>query len=138
MVLIEGTCTFGGGLLRRGCGAEPSGQCVYCGEPFCAEHGEHGEDYHEVCMRSNCQEKYRDVHDHQAWIRQQRPLNDMSMCADDSCGERMLHACQRCDLRFCAEHVQRKEISEHTLFEGKKRVMLLLCTHCAERRRIWD
>lgn len=138
MVLVEGTCTYGGGILRRSCGEPASGLCVYCGEPFCSEHGQRHPDYHEICVRPECQDKYNDVQHHRVWIEQQRPRNDLSMCAQDGCDERMQHLCQRCRLRFCSEHLQTKPVMETGLLGERSRVTLLLCEHCAERRRIWD
>jgi hypothetical protein len=136
-VLIEGTCTHGGGFLRRSCGATPIGQCVYCGEPFCERHGELGAEFHEVCSRPTCQAKYRDVHEHLAWIEEHRAPNSVSMCAEDLCEERMQHACQRCLLRFCEAHLHVRQVLERR--ETPPRQMsLLLCTHCTARRRLWD
>ncbi|MEX2446445.1 MAG: hypothetical protein WD734_03820 [Dehalococcoidia bacterium] len=137
MVLIEGSCTLGGGFLRRACGKEPVGQCVYCGAPFCNEHGEHGEDYHEICARPVCQAKYQDVRDHREWIEAHRYRNATSLCGEDGCEERMQHSCQRCRLRFCELHLQMRPVIERRP-SGTEKVMLMLCVHCGERRRLWD
>ena len=136
-MLIEGTCTIGGGFLRRTCGKTPVGQCVYCGAPFCAEHGEHGADFHEVCARAICRAKYQDVRDHREWIEDHRIANATSVCAQDECGERMQHEGQRCHLRFCAEHLRVRPVVEQRQGHTEK-VMLMLCVHCTARRRLWD
>ena len=136
-MLVEGTCTTGGGFLRHACGAEPVGQCVYCGAPFCAQHGELGEDYHEVCARMACQAKYRDVREHREWVRQHRFANATSVCAGDACHERMQHACQRCQLRFCTEHLRMAPVVDRR-YRPPRRVTLMLCLHCGARRRLWD
>ena len=136
-MLLEGACTFGGGFLRRSCGAPPIGQCVYCGEVFCERHGELGPEFHQVCSRPACQAKYIDVQHHQAWIEEHRAANRVSMCAEDLCEERMQHSCQRCQLRFCDEHLRVRQVLERR--ESPPREMsLLLCAHCTARRRIWD
>ena len=136
-MLIEGTCTSGGGFLRRACGAPPVGQCVYCGEPFCERHGELGADHHEVCSRSSCRTRYADVQRHLAWVAQCRPRNDISMCAEDGCMERMAHQCQRCHLRFCEAHMRASDIVDR-LQHPPRRMRLLMCGHCIDRRRIWN
>lgn len=138
MVLIEGVCTFGGGFLRRSCGRPASGQCVYCGEKFCPDHGEHLENYHEVCGRSACQTKYQDVNEHRQWLDDRRPRNALSMCAEEACAERMVHECQRCRLHFCADHLQQRQIAERTREGGTTRALRIVCEHCADRRRIWE
>lgn len=136
-LLIEGTCTHGGGLLRKPCGLAASGQCVYCGEPFCERHGDRGADYHEVCQRKACQAKFADVRDHKAWIVDHAYANATGMCAVDECGTRMEHGCERCRLRFCGEHLRLKSVVEERGLRKQKR-SLLLCPHCRERRKIWD
>ena len=136
-MLIEGACTLGGGFLRRACGAAPIGQCVYCGAPFCAQHGELGPGYHEVCSRAACQAKFADVRAHRAWIDGHRGPNTVSMCAHDDCRERMLHQCQRCQLRFCNEHLKAGSVLEQR-YDPPRKMTLLLCMHCIARRRLWD
>jgi len=136
-VLIEGTCTSGGGFLRRACGADPVGQCVYCGAPFCANHGVLGVDHHEVCSRSSCRAKYLDLLAHQAWLVEHRPRNASSMCAEDACENRLEHQCQRCQLRFCEAHLKAGTVTERRV-DPPVRIQLMLCPHCTARRRIWD
>jgi hypothetical protein len=136
-VLIQGACTYGGGFFRRACGGSPAGQCVYCGGPFCAAHGEHGADYHEVCVRTGCQAKYRDVQQHRDWIIAHRHANRGGRCADDGCDQPMEHMCERCRLRYCRDHLRLKQVIEQK-GDRKQRRTLLLCPHCRERRRIWD
>lgn len=136
-MLIEGTCTSGGGLFRKACGRPATGQCVYCGEPFCDRHGEHGEEYHEVCDRKACLAKYADVRQHKRWVQAHAHWNRDGLCAEDACESRMEHACERCRLRFCPEHLRLKSVIEEQGTRRRKRT-LLLCPHCRERRKIWD
>ncbi|MFA7249277.1 MAG: hypothetical protein WC273_06535 [Dehalococcoidia bacterium] len=136
-MLIEGTCTVGGGFLRRGCGAAAIGQCVYCGGPFCEVHGELGPDYHEVCSRQSCQAKFADVTRHREWVEAHRASNSVSICAEDGCSERMQHVCQRCQLRFCEAHLRSGSVVEQR-YHPPRKVRLVLCAHCSGRRRIWD
>ncbi len=136
-MLIEGTCTHGGGFLRRACGAQPVGQCVYCGQPFCDRHGDLWPEFHEVCARPACQAKYADVQQHRTWIEEHRGFNRVSVCAEDECQERMQHSCQRCQLRFCDEHLHVRQVMERRESPPRE-VSLLLCAHCTVRRRIWD
>lgn len=136
-VRIEGTCALGGGFLRRACGDAPIGQCVYCGAPFCGKHGEIGPEYHEVCSRGACQAKFADVRDHRRWVDAHEAANGFSMCAEDGCDERMQHACQRCNLRFCEAHLKSGTVVEHR-YDPPRKVTLIICAHCTARRRIWD
>ncbi len=138
MVLIEGTCTFGGGFLRRECGQTAAGQCVYCGEKFCTDHGDRYPDYHEICARSACQAKYDDVNSHRMWVDERRPRNDTAMCAEDGCLDRMQHECQRCKLRFCDDHLHQRHVPERNRQGKVTKVLRIVCEHCAERRRIWE
>ena len=134
---IEGVCTLGGGFLRRACGAPPIGQCVYCGAPFCEQHGELGPDHHEVCSRPACAAKFKDVRAHRDWIDAHRAPNRLSMCAQDDCTERLQHQCQRCQLRFSDQHLKAGSVLEQRYVPPRK-VTLLLCAHCTVRRRLWD
>lgn len=136
-MLIEGTCASGGGFLRHACVADPVGQCVYCGAPFCANHGVLGVDHHEVCSRSSCRAKYLDLLAHQAWLVEHRPRNASSMCAEDACENRLEHQCQRCQLRFCEAHLKAGTVTERRV-DPPVRIQLMLCPHCTARRRIWD
>lgn len=134
---VEGACSFGGGFLRRACGRDAVGVCVYCAEPFCAGHGTLHPDYYEVCQRKGCVAKFADVGAHRVWLEAHLPSNGMSMCADDGCEERMQHACERCRLRFCDEHLVDRQVTERRL-EGEVRLVQMMCHHCAARRTLWD
>ncbi len=136
-VLVEGTCTYGRAFLRRGCARPAVGQCVYCGERFCAEHGVRGEDYIEVCRRRTCQLKFQDVQQHQAWRERAAVSNRTSVCATEECEERMAHRCERCRLMFCGEHLRPRTVVEHGA-DGSRQVTVLLCPHCMARRGLWD
>lgn len=136
-MLVDGSCTDGRGFLRRACGRPAVGQCVYCGERFCAEHGVRGEDYIEVCRRRTCQAKLADVREHQAWRELAAVSNRTSVCAHEDCGERMAHRCERCRLMFCAEHLRPRTIVEHA-HEGDRQISVMLCAHCMSRRGLWD
>ena len=136
-MLIEGTCTMGGGFLRRACGASPAGQCVYCGAPFCDRHGELAADYHEVCARPTCRAKFEDVALHRAWVEEHSTPNTYSICAEEQCTERMQHVCQRCQLRYCDAHLKPANVTEQR-YDPPRRVVLMLCAHCVSRRKLWD
>ena len=92
--------------------------CVYCGAPFCEEHGERHEDYADVCLRKRCRTKYGDVHEHQ------------------DCRERMQHRCARCLLQFCDEHVGERDTID-TNNPKRAEVRALVCDHCHDRRKLW-
>ena len=134
---VEGTCSSGGGFLRRACGRDAVGVCVYCAEPFCSDHGRVHPEYYEVCQRKDCLTKFADVGAHHRWLDTHRWANSTSMCAEDECQERMQHSCQRCRLRFCDTHLIDKAVTEFRL-EGRVRTVQLMCPHCAERRVLWD
>jgi hypothetical protein len=110
---------------------------VYCGEPFCEHHGKRGADYADVCDRRECVAKQRDVEAHIAW--RQRVLlvfNRVSVCALESCDQRMRHECSRCRVMFCADHVKEMDVADRST-RPPQRSRALVCAHCAERASIW-
>ncbi len=123
--------------MRRGCYREAVSDCVYCARPFCAEHGERGEDYTDVCARKRCRKKLLDLRAHSQWRGRVSGSNRVSVCATEDCAERMRHQCSRCRLLFCREHVRDREIGDHSVQPAAK-VLALVCIHCSERRKIWD
>lgn len=131
------TCVFGSGFLRRGCRRDAITDCVYCGRPFCEEHGERAEDYMDVCAGKRCSEKLLDVREHRAWRLRVAQANRVSVCALDDCAERMRHECSRCRLLFCAGHVNEREISDHSMQPSAK-MIAVVCIHCHDRRKLWD
>ena len=138
-MLIEGACAIGGGFLRRACGAEPIGQCVYCGAPFCADHGELHADHYEVCSRTTCRAKFADIRAHREWVLERQGRNASAMCAEDGCSDRMEHLCERCRLRFCHAHVKSGTVIEQRSDPPRReRVAAIMCGHCTARRRLWD
>ena len=132
----EGTCSHGGGLLRRGCGREAVGSCVYCGRMFCAAHGRRGADYADTCSRRPCRAKLRDVEAHVKWKQQVGQSNRVAVCAREQCSERMRHRCSRCHLMFCEEHV--RLVRAPTGRSTRRMARTLICGHCFDRRRLWD
>jgi hypothetical protein len=130
-------CAFSHGFLRSGCGRDASGQCVYCGETFCDEHGIHGEDYLEVCDRWKCRAKLDDVRLHQDWVSRMRSANDVQICAGEWCRVPMQHQCMRCRLMFCTEHLRAMEIKERR-YDPPRQMAAVLCEHCVARRKLWD
>ena len=137
MVLLGVRCAFSRGFLRGRCGRDASGQCVYCGDAFCGDHGVHGEDYLEVCKRAKCRAKLDDVRSHQEWVRRVRDANDLKICAIEECRVPMQHQCTRCRLIFCTGHLQAMEITERR-HDPPRQVAAVLCDHCASRRKLWD
>ena len=137
VVSVEGHCTTGGGWLRRGCGAPAVGVCVYCGHSYCVDHGDRGKDYLEVCTRSACRAKVRDMQAHHKWKQRVALSNHRDICAQDECRLAMEHECGRCLLRFCAAHVKQGTIVDRSS-RPPRRSLTLLCAHCLDRRRLWD
>ena len=129
-------CTYGGGLLRRGCGQAAVTDCAYCARPFCEQHGERGSHYMDVCSRTRCQRKREDLDAHTRWQGRVEPSNRVSVCADERCGARMRHECSRCRLLFCAEHVRAMRGRDSSR-QRPAAVKALVCAHCAQRRKIW-
>ena len=130
-------CRFGSGFLRRGCNREAASDCVYCGRPFCAEHGERGENYTDVCAGKRCREKLRDMRAHAQWRERASASNRVSVCAIEGCAERQRHQCSRCRLLFCPEHVRNREVPDNSIQPALK-VLAVVCAHCRERRKVWD
>lgn len=131
------SCEFGSGFLRRGCGRDAVTDCVYCGRPFCEQHGERAEDYMDVCAARRCSEKLRDVRAHAQWRQRMSDSNRVSVCASEHCAERMHNQCSRCRLVFCPDHVREREVSDHST-QPPTKVLAIVCDHCVARRRLWD
>lgn len=134
---VEPTCDFGGGLLRHSCRREAISECVYCGHPFCERHGERGPDFTDACARRRCAAKLRDVVAHQEWRDRVRHANDISVCAQEECQERMHHQCSRCRLLFCTAHVTQVTVVYHDV-QPPKKDFALACLHCKDRRKLWS
>ena len=130
-------CEFGGGLFRTACGREAVSECVYCGRPFCEWHGERGPDFADVCSRRACRAKQRDLAEHLAWRERSRAANATAVCAQEQCQERMRHECSQCRLQFCAEHVSEASVVSRRT-EPPRRVLAVVCSHCLQRRKLWD
>jgi len=135
--MMDHACTHPVGLLRRDCGREAVTACVYCGEPFCANHGVRGPDYLDVCRRNACAAKLEDLQQHLAWRAQVSNANRVSVCAALDCNERMRHACSQCRLLFCETHVTEHDVKDTSVLPARK-VRTLVCAHCLERRKIWE
>ncbi len=136
-MIIDTACETGGGLLRRSCGREAVAACVYCGRAFCGEHGERGENFADVCSRSKCQAKQRDMEAHGEWRRRMQAANAVSICAQEGCGERMRHSCYRCHLMFCDIHLHERNIVDRRV-DPPQKLRAFVCDHCHERRKVWD
>ena len=137
VVPIDEHCSYRSGLLRPACGRDALAICVYCGAPFCDEHGERHADYADVCSRRRCRQKYRDVHAHHESVAQRRGANRVSVCAHEGCQERMRHRCSRCLLDFCNEHVREREVGARDS-TARRKARALLCEHCYARRKLWS
>lgn len=124
-------------MLRRACGREAVTACVYCGQPFCPDHGERGADYQDVCHRKACAAKLRDLEAHTAWRREVMVANQVSICAHIECGDRMRFSCSQCRLLFCELHVREHDVKD-TREQPPRKIRMLVCSHCIERRRVWE
>lgn len=129
-------CAHRPGLLRPGCGRAAAAVCVYCGDPFCGEHGVRHADYVDVCLRKRCRSKYADVHEHHEFVRRRSDSNRRSVCAHEGCGERMQHRCLRCLLEYCNEHVDERDTID-SMSPKQESIRALVCEHCHERRKLW-
>ena len=136
MPLTE-TCAHPNGFLRGSCDAAAIAECVYCGKAFCDRHGELGADFTNVCDRKVCVAKARDVEAHIAWKQRVASANSVSICAAEECTERMRHLCSRCHLMFCVEHVGEHTVVNRTVVPTRREIVIM-CTHCRDRRRLWD
>lgn len=131
------TCTYPTGMLRRACGRDGVTSCVYCGEPFCEVHGDRGADYQDVCHRRACAAKQQDLETHTSWRRHVAIANEISICAELECGERMRFSCSQCRLLFCDVHVSEHDVKD-TRVQPPQKVRVLVCSHCVQRRRVWE
>lgn len=136
-MIIDTACEIGGGLLRRSCGREAIAACVYCGRAFCDEHGKRGEDFADVCSRSECRAKQRDLEAHREWRERMQAPNAVSVCAQEGCAERMRYPCSRCHLIFCEAHLRERTVI-HRTNDPPQKVRAVICAHCHDRRKTWN
>lgn len=136
-MIIDTACETGGGLFRPSCGREAVAVCVYCGRAFCDEHGKRGEDFADVCSRSDCRAKQRDLDAHREWRERMQAANAVSVCAQEGCTERMRYPCYRCRLTFCELHLHERNVVDRTK-DPPVKLRALICEHCHDRRKIWD
>lgn len=130
-------CSFGGGFIRRRCKKQAATDCVYCARPFCAQHGERGSNYLDVCSRKHCQEKLIDLRAHERWKAIGEKSNQISLCGFETCDSKIRHQCSRCQILFCATHIKEQKLRSHPL-QPDMEVHALICEHCYNRRKIWD
>ncbi len=66
-----------------------------------------------------------------------RAANELRVCASKGCRGPMQYHCERCRLQFCSEHLHSVEITERR-YNPPRPVAVVLCGHCAARRKLWD
>ncbi len=74
---------------------------------------------------------------HTAWRRRVAVANQVSICAQLECSERMRFACSQCRLLFCDTHVREHDVKD-TRVQPPIKIRTLVCSHCLERRRVWE
>ncbi len=127
-------CEVKSGFFR--CKSPSVGRCIYCGRPFCAEHGVIQADGQEICSRKECVDKRDDLVVHLAYKAAVEERNLTRHCGVESCRAEMTGECVRCHGVFCDRHVEKRT---EKVFENKVALQRVasLCDHCYKRRGIW-
>jgi hypothetical protein len=129
-------CELKGRRFGKACRQPSIGICIYCGRPFCVDHGVVQEDEQEICGRKECVAKRDDLVKHLAYKDMVGRLNEARACGIAGCREELAAQCIRCKGFFCVGHVHQRD--EEILENGVKiHHMATLCQHCYARRGIW-
>jgi hypothetical protein len=125
--------------LRRGlsaCGRQADGTCQYCGRTFCVEHGSRLDDGQEICSRSNCEKKRRDIIAFDTYKGLAAGENANGTCGEPSCRLAPTSECAKCRAGFCTPHVRTRDIEEYRAGRTIER-RAMLCSYCDGRRGLW-
>ena len=120
----------------RGCRSTLLGQCQYCARGFCRQHGEQFGAGEEVCRRTACQRKKRDLAAHLIFRAAAIRRNHESGCGEPACEQPFLQNCQRCGAHYCVTHLRLEIVTEQRDGEPLA-AMRRTCTHCLARRDLW-
>ncbi len=117
------------------CSAEPVDRCSYCGQHFCALHGDVNRRVCNGCLPRFFQDAAREAAEALEARRREIGvvLNGKGLCGTEGCGNPMLTCCDRCKVHYCSRHVSRHEYSyRHRTLAGThvRRGTLVLCSHC--------
>jgi hypothetical protein len=118
----------------RRCNAAGVAVCQYCGNSFCADHGERSANGQEICSQTTCTRKKEDLARHFAYREEVAERNQDSRCGQESCDSGPQVECAKCKGRFCLRHVQERTFN---LRDGAP-ARGLICSHCHGRRKIWS
>ena len=132
--MIGSICEVKSGF--RSCKEQSVARCIYCGRPFCAQHGVIQEDGQEICSRKECVAKRDDLVVHLAYKAAVAERNQTKHCGVAGCNFQMTGECIRCGGFFCERHVEKRV---EKVMENKVMLQRVasLCEHCYKRREIW-
>ena len=132
--MMIGICGVKSGFFR--CKEPGSARCIYCGRPFCSQHGVIQEDGQEICSRKYCMAKREDLIVHLAYKAVVDERNQTRKCGRESCRAAMTGECVRCRGFFCDRHAEKRQ---ERVYENQVLVhrVASLCEHCWKRRSIW-
>jgi hypothetical protein len=125
--------------LRRGlgaCGSPVVAVCQYCGSSFCEAHGVRLPDGQEVCSRSTCDKKRRDMLAFEEYKAAAGERNTAGSCGQPGCSLRPTSECAKCHAGFCDPHLRHREIEEYRAGRTTPR-LASLCRFCDKRRGLW-
>ena len=123
------------GRIRR-CRDPLLGQCQYCARGFCARHGEIQDDGQEICVEDRCQRLRADVAQHLVFKAEARERNADSYCGEPACAQPHSLLCDRCNCRFCEDHL-RQIIMTIPRGGELQTEAIMICDHCHSRLPLW-
>lgn len=123
------------GRLRR-CREPMIGQCQYCAKGFCARHGQIQQDGQEICVEARCERLRVDVELHLVFKATARERNQDLRCGEPDCGQSHTLRCDRCNCRFCEDHL-RQVIMTTTRGGELQTEAVAICDHCRARLPLW-
>lgn len=124
------------GRWRR-CRQPLAGQCQYCAKGFCPQHGKVQPDGQEICVDDRCQRLRLDVEQHLIFKQDARARNHDGGCGEPVCDQALAKLCDRCQCRFCFQHLRQVILTVNRGGELQAEAQLI-CDHCRARLPLWS
>lgn len=114
-------------ILR--CRNTPVAVCVYCGRPFCRDHGRFLPNEATVCTHPACVRRLTEIEEFKVYKAAAQDRNLTGACGHASCSAPVWGQCSRCRNLFCEDHLS--EVYEVYYQLGRRhRRYFSVCPYC--------
>lgn len=111
------------------CRSRPVAVCVYCGRPFCNDHGRFLSNAATVCNHPDCARRLVEIEEFKAYKLEAEARNLAGTCGHPGCPAEVWGQCSRCRRLFCEEHLS--EVYEVYYQLGRRqRRYYSVCPYC--------